>query len=147
AATSAWLEQFQQGLPGGRWRVASDLNWRRLKPWRRIIKQALDDAAAPGAITTATELLVAHGPHAVVQPWELVTWRTSQLGWRVEAGKVQEGTEIAWRFDAPHGVVRVRIRRLAQGPPEVLLLRLACRLGGAPGAVVIRLEESKRLVV
>jgi glucose-6-phosphate dehydrogenase assembly protein OpcA len=147
AATSSWLTQFQQGLPGGRWRVASDLNWRRLKFWRRMLNQALDEAAAPGATTTATELLVEHGPHAVVQAWELVSWLTSQLGWRVQAGNVQEGTEIAWRFETPHGVVRVRIRRLPQGPPEVLLLRLTCKLGGAPGAVVIRLEESRRLVV
>ncbi len=147
AATSSWLMQFEQGLRGGRWRVASDLNWRRLKFWRRILRQALDDAAAPGAVSTATELLVEHGPHAVVQAWELVSWLTSQLGWQVEAGKVQQGLEIAWQFQAPHGLVRVRIRRLPQGPAEVLLVKMQCRLGGTPGAVVIRLEEESRLVV
>jgi glucose-6-phosphate dehydrogenase assembly protein OpcA len=146
AATSSWLDQFQQGLPGGRWRVASDLNWRRLKFWRRILTQASAESAAPGAVATATELLVEHGPHAVVQAWELVSWLTSQLGWRVQAGNVQEGLEIAWRFEAPQGMVRVRIQRRPQGPPEVLRLRLACKLGGALGAVVIRLEDSRRLV-
>jgi glucose-6-phosphate dehydrogenase assembly protein OpcA len=127
--------------------VASDLNWRRLKYWRRILKQALDPGAAPGAVSTATEMVVEHGPHAVVQAWELVSWMTSQLGWKANTGKVQEGMEISWPFQAPHGVVRVRIRRLPQGPSEVLLLRLQCLLTGIRGAVVIRSEESRRLVV
>jgi glucose-6-phosphate dehydrogenase assembly protein OpcA len=147
AATSSWLGQFEQGLRGGRWRVASDLNWRRLKYWRRLINQALDEAAAPGAIATATELLLEHGPHAVVQAWELVSWLTSQHGWQVQAANVQEGLEIAWQFEAPHGPVRVRIRRLADGPAEVARLRLQCLIAGTPGAVVIRLEDSRRLIV
>jgi glucose-6-phosphate dehydrogenase assembly protein OpcA len=147
AATSSWLGQFEQSTRGGRWRVASDLNWRRLKFWRRLITQALDGAAAPGAIHSAIELLVEHGPHAVVQAWELVSWLTLQLNWEVEGGKVQQGVEIGWQFKAPHGKVRVRIRRLAEGPSEVLLLRLRCLISGTPGAVVIRLEDSRRLVV
>jgi glucose-6-phosphate dehydrogenase assembly protein OpcA len=147
AATFSWLQQFEQGLRGGRWRVASDLNWRRLKYWRRVINQEFDDAVAPGAVTSATELLVEHGPHAVVQAWELVSWLTSQLGWQVQAGKVQQGLEIAWQFQAPHGLVRVRIRRLPEGASEVLLLRMQCQLAGTPGAVVIRPEEGRRLVV
>jgi len=147
AATYSWLHEFELGLRGGRWRVASDLNWRRLKFWRRITKQAFEDAAAPGAVASATELVVDHGPHAVVQAWELVSWLTSQLGWTVQTGNVQQGLEIGWQFHAPHGVVPVRIRRLPEGPPEVLTLRLQCMLGGTPGAVVIRAEESRRHVV
>jgi len=147
AATHSWLQQFEQGLRGGRWRVASDLNWRRLKYWRRLIKQAFDEAAAPGAVSSATELLIEHGPHAVVQAWELVSWITSQFGWKVQAGKVQQGLELTWQFQAPHGQVRVRIRRLAAGTPQVVLLRLECKLAGANGAVIIRLDEGRRLVV
>ena len=75
-------------------------------------------------------------PHAVIQAWELVSWLTSRLSWTVQAGKVQEGLEIGWQFQAPHGAVRVRIRRLPEGPPEVLTLRLQCLLGGKPGAVL-----------
>lgn len=146
AATFSWLQQFEQGMRGGRWRVASDLNWRRLKFWRRLIPQAFDDAASPGAVTSATDLLVEHGPHAIMQAWELISWLTSQLGWRVQAGKVQLGLEISWQFQAPHGPVQVRIRRLAEGPSEVLLVRMQCQLAGTPGAVVIRLEEGHRLV-
>jgi len=113
----------------------------------RIIEQAFEDAAAPGAVASATELVVDHGPHAVVQAWELVSWLTSQLGWTVQTGNVQQGLEIGWQLHAPHGVVPVRIRRLPEGPPEVLTLRLQCMLGGTPGAVVIRAEESRRHVV
>jgi glucose-6-phosphate dehydrogenase assembly protein OpcA len=145
AATYSWLQQFEQSLRGGRWRVASDLNWRRLKYWRRMIRQSFDNAAAPGAVTTATELLVEHGPHAVVQAWELVSWFTSQLGWQVQAGKVEVGLEIAWKFQAPHGLVRVRIRRLPTGNPEVTMLRLQCQLAGTGGAVILRLEEGRRI--
>jgi glucose-6-phosphate dehydrogenase assembly protein OpcA len=147
AATYSWLEQVEQGMPGGRWRVASDLNWRRLKFWRRLLTQALDDTVAPGAVASATELVVEHGPHAVVQAWELVSWLTSQLGWKVQGGKTHQGVEIGWQFRAPHGPVRVRIRRLAEGPAQVLMLRLQCRLGETNGAVVIRLEEERRLTV
>ena len=147
AATSSWLHKVEQGLRGGRWRVASDLNWRRLKPWRRLITQALDDSAAPGAVGSTTELIVQHGPHAMVQAWELVSWLTSQLGWQVQAGKVEQGLEIVWQFQAPQGLVRVRIHRLPSGPSEVRLLGLQCLIGGTPGAVMICPEEAHRLVV
>jgi glucose-6-phosphate dehydrogenase assembly protein OpcA len=40
AATASWLREFERALSGGRWRVASDLNWRRLKYWRRFVIQA-----------------------------------------------------------------------------------------------------------
>jgi glucose-6-phosphate dehydrogenase assembly protein OpcA len=142
SATSTWLQQFEQGLGGGRWRVASDLNWRRLKYWRRMINQAV----VPAAVTTASELLIEHGPHAVIQAWELVSWLTSQLGWKAQAGKIEQGLEIAWQFQAPHGLIRVRIRRLPQGPSELLLLRLQSLRGGVSSAVVIRPEDSRRLV-
>ena len=36
------VQQFEQGMRGGRWRVASDLNWRRLKYWRRLLKQEFE---------------------------------------------------------------------------------------------------------
>src|SRR5262249_45524640 len=70
-ATSTWLELMEITLPGGRWRTASDLSWRRLKYWRRLIAQALNPASAPGSQETLTEILVEHGPHAVGQAWML----------------------------------------------------------------------------
>lgn len=146
AATFPWLQQVEQGLPGGRWRVASDLNWRRLKFWRRILAQAFDASAAPGAVGSATELLVEHGPHAVIQAWELLSWLTLRIDWKVRVGKVQSGSEIDWQIEAPHGDVRVRLRRLPEGPAEVLLVRLQCHLGDAAGAVLIRRDGPGKLV-
>ena len=129
AATGAWLTKFECGPKEGPWRVASDLNWRRLKFWRRMLAQALDPNTAPNAISTVSEVLVEHGPHAVIQAWELVSWLASRLGWKVQLGKVEPGVEIAWQVVAPHGCLRVRIRRRPDGPSEVRRVRITCGLG------------------
>jgi glucose-6-phosphate dehydrogenase assembly protein OpcA len=148
ATTASWLQGISQGLRGGRWRVASDLNWRRLKFWRRLLAQTLGTSAAPSpAATTATELLLEHGPHAVIKAWELASWLTRRFGWKVEAGKVEPGVEIRWQFQAPHGRVAVRIRRLADGPSEVRQVRLQCRLDAQAATLVFRPRDSLCLEV
>jgi glucose-6-phosphate dehydrogenase assembly protein OpcA len=147
AATASWLSLFEHVPPGGRWCVISDLNWRRLKYWRRLLGQALDPASAPGALESITEVLVEHGPHAVIQAWELVSWLAARLGWRVQAGRVRPGVEITWQFTAPHGVLSVRIRRLAEGPPEVRRVRIACALDGKPAALNVVVQDERRLAV
>jgi glucose-6-phosphate dehydrogenase assembly protein OpcA len=147
AATAHWLEGVAKGLPGGRWRVASDVNWRRLKYWRRLLAQALDPTAPGGAAAHATELLLEHGPHAVIQAWELASWLTRRLGWKVRAGKVEPGVEIRWAFEAPHGAVAVRVRRLTEGPSEVRQVRLQCRIDGQSAALVFRPLDATRLEV
>ena len=108
AATASWLERIEREVSGGRWRVASDLNWRRLKYWRRLLNQALDPASAPGAAESVSEVVVEHGPHAVIQAWELCAWLSRRLGWRLHTGKVHDGVEIAWVFSTPHGPRFVR---------------------------------------
>src|SRR5262249_43643488 len=94
AATAAWLATFERGRRPTPWPVVSDLNWRRLKFWRRLLGQALDPATAPGALDSITEVQVEHGPHAVIQAWELVSWLASRLGWLVQAGKVEPNVQI-----------------------------------------------------
>jgi glucose-6-phosphate dehydrogenase assembly protein OpcA len=123
-ATAGWLEQMERGPGQGRWRVASDLNWRRLKYWRRLLAQSLDPAISPGTLDSITEVLLEHGPHAVIQAWELVSWLASRLGWRVQEGKVEPGVEIGWQFVSGHGPVQVCIRRLDHGPPAIRHLRI-----------------------
>jgi glucose-6-phosphate dehydrogenase assembly protein OpcA len=147
AATATWLPRFEHEPGKGPWSVASDLNWRRLKFWRRLLGQALDPATCPGALESITEVLIEHGPHAVVQAWELVSWLASRLRWRVDRGKVKPGVEIAWQLHGPHGLVRVCIDRLAEGPPEVRRVRIACTLGGTPGALNVTVEDGRRLKV
>ena len=147
SATATWLEQVERTTGGGRWRVASDLNWRRLKSWRRLVSQALEPGSAPGAADSITEVLVEHGPHAVVQGWELLSWLSRQLGWKVQGGKVQQGVEIGWRFAAPQGEVLVRIKRLDQGPPEIRRLRIACKIEQKPAALNLVVEDAQRLAI
>jgi glucose-6-phosphate dehydrogenase assembly protein OpcA len=147
AATAAWLPRFERDPGQAEWSVAADLNWRRLKFWRRLLGQALDPASAPGALESMTEVLVEHGPHAVVQAWELVSWLASRLGWQVDRGKVEPGVEIAWQLHGAHGAVRVRIDRLKEGPAEVRRVRIACTMGGKPGALNMTVEDERRLKV
>ena len=146
-ATAAWLTRCEQESGQHSWRVASDLNWRRLKYWRRLLGQAFDPASAPGALETITEVLVEHGPHAVIQAWELVSWLASRLGWRVQGGRVQPGVEIDWQAQAPHGPLRLRLRRLPEGPPRIQRVHVACAPDGKPGGLEFREEDERRLAV
>jgi len=147
AATASWLSQFEARPGRVRWRVASDLNWRRLKYWRRILAQALDPVSAPGAMESLSEIHIEHGPHAVIQAWGLAGWLVSRLGWRVQDGLFQEGEEISWQFRSPAGLARLRIRRLPEGTPEIQCIRLACELNGKPGAFHLELHPDRRLSV
>jgi glucose-6-phosphate dehydrogenase assembly protein OpcA len=147
AATGAWLEQVETGWGGVGWRVASDLSWRRLKYWRRLLSQALNPGSAPGARESINEVLVEHGPHAVVQAWELASWLAQTLGWQVLTGRVEPGVEITWRFQSGGADLRVRIRRLEQGPPEIRRVRLACELNGTPAVLNLHVESPQRLAI
>jgi glucose-6-phosphate dehydrogenase assembly protein OpcA len=146
ASTAAWLESVER-TDALRWRVASDLNWRRLKYWRRMVAQALDPGSARGAAETVTEIQLEHGPHAVVQAWELASWLTTRLGWKVQGGKSHDNVEMVWRFIGPNGDTRVRIRRLDSGPAEIRRLRILNSLDGKPGAMNIVAEDSVRLSI
>ena len=147
AATATWLEQMERESATGYWRVASDLNWRRLKYWRRLLAQALNPASAPGAAESASEISVEHGPHAVVQAWELMSWLASMLGWQVLTGKVRPGVEISWRFSCAHGEPCIRIRRLDQGPAEIRRVRIACQIEGKPVTMNLVAESESRLAI
>ena len=89
-------------------------------------------------------MTVEHGPHAVVQAWELGAWVSRRLGWRLHAGKANDGVEIAWCFSTPQGPRFVRVRRLEQGPPEVRRIRLACTMEGRPAVLNFVVEEEGR---
>jgi glucose-6-phosphate dehydrogenase assembly protein OpcA len=147
AGTAAWLAKFERGHGEGRWRVASDLNWRRTKSWRRILGQALDPGTAPGALDSMSELLVEHGPHAVCQAWQLVAWLASRLGWQVQSAKFKPGVEVSWQMQSPTRSLKVRIGRLPEGPPEIRHVRLATAIESKPTALNIAIEDERRLAV
>src|SRR5262249_48846136 len=136
-ATASWLAQTERAPGEGRGRLAPDLDWRRLEDWRRLFTPAappgpppgapggaLPGATSPGTLEAISEVLLEHGPHAVIQAWELASWLASRLGWHVQEGKVEPGVEITWHFAAARGPVQVRIRRLEQGPPALRRLRI-----------------------
>src|SRR5205823_538545 len=145
AMTAAWLEQFERSSHAGGWRVGSDLNWRRLKYWRRLLAQALDPALAPGALQSISEVTVEHGPHAVTQAWQLVGWLASRLGWRVQSAKMQAGVEFRWQVAASQGKVTVCVHRLPDGPPEVRRVRITCLSDGKPNVLEGGVQDDRRL--
>ncbi len=133
---------------GGRVRQAvSDLAWRRLKLWRRLLAQALDPGVAPGVLETIREITVGHGPHAMTQGWLLAGWLALRLHWRPFAGRVIDGSETVWQFHAPHGAVPITIRRLAQGEAEIQTVRIASAPGGRPAALVCEHTGPGRLAL
>lgn len=145
ASMGVWLDQFERTAGRGPWRIASDLNWRRLKAWRRLMAQALDPATAPGAIDSISEVRIAHGPHATVQAWLLASWMASCLRWTLRGGRTDPNVAYSWQFDAPHGPVRLRIERQAEGPPSIQVARVSCRLDGHPGAVELTQQDGRRV--
>lgn len=147
AAVASWLSKFERSGHPGLWRVASDLNWRRLKLWRRVLAQALDPTTAPGALESITELVLEHGPHAVVQAWELASWLATRLGWRVQGGRCEPNVEFSWQVQAPHGPLRIRIDRLQEGPSEIRTLKITCSVDGKPCTMILKDEEDERLSI
>ena len=109
--------------------------------------QALDPASAPGAYASITEVRIEHGPHAVIQAWELASWMAQRLGWHVLTGKVQPGVEIGWRCHASQGDVHVRIARLTAGPPRIARVRIGCTLDGRTRVLDVVSEDEGRLSV
>jgi glucose-6-phosphate dehydrogenase assembly protein OpcA len=147
AVTSAWLEKMERGADLGRWRVAADLNWRRIRSWRRTLTEALDPNTLPGMLDSICEVLVEHGPHAVIQAMELVSWLASRLGWKVQCGKIIAGVEIVWQLAAPQGTIKIRIRRLSEGPSDLRKVRVTSNFKEGPLVVNVTVEKEMRLAV
>ena len=143
AAASTWLDRFERDAEHGKWRIASDLNWRRLKTWRRLLTQGLDPAAAPGVLETISEITIEHGPHAVTQAWQIAGGLASRLGWTYQASRLKDHFEIAFQFRAPHGWVTLRIDRLPGGPPEIRKVRIACGFEGQDGTLEFTVEDNR----
>ncbi|MFQ3592705.1 MAG: glucose-6-phosphate dehydrogenase assembly protein OpcA, partial [Gemmataceae bacterium] len=141
-ATAAWLEKIER--TGVRWRVASDLNWRRLKFWRRLLSQTLlaYQAAAPSDASLC-EIAIEHGPHASIQAWLLASWLADSLQATPQGGRVTPGVEMTWQFRGPRGEMQVHIRRREQGPATVQCVRLGC----LPHPLIVSRESPQRLSV
>jgi len=148
-ATAQWLPKIERtyAQARGRWRSVADLNWRRLKYWRRLIPQALAPASTPGLLEGLSELTITHGPHAVVQACLLASWIACKLGWRVQAGHVEPGVELEWQIVAARGRHIVRIQRLSEGPPRVTQVQVRWQQAGHARSVRMLYETPTRLAV
>jgi len=145
-ATAAWLQSIER--PGVRWRVASDLNWRRLRHWRRILEQSLFDANVPEAATSVSEILIEHGPKAVIQSWLLAAWLARQMGYRVQHGEIRPGVEMLWRFVGKNNQTTLfRIRRIPEALPLIRQVCVKGTLHGQPVDFCVAGESSQRLEV
>jgi glucose-6-phosphate dehydrogenase assembly protein OpcA len=131
--------------------LLTDVCWRRLRGWRRILSQSLDPAFAPGAIEHAGQLVLEHGPHALTQCWLLAGWLACRLGWRPDSGpkttKGASGTELTWRFQGGGGPVSVTARRQAEGAPEIVSIALAPTPGCPAPALTFKNGGGGRLSV
>jgi glucose-6-phosphate dehydrogenase assembly protein OpcA len=118
-------------------RIISDLVWRRLKAWRRLISQSLDPSVAPGALRSIRSVRIEHGQQAISAAWLLVGWLATRLGWASPAPDATPGSVVA-RFESPQGEVAVT---LARGPrPELSAVELTC--GGSSNTQAFRLAHA-----
>ncbi|MCB1736936.1 MAG: glucose-6-phosphate dehydrogenase assembly protein OpcA [Gammaproteobacteria bacterium] len=112
--------------------VAFNLTWRRLKPWRRLIAQALAPIHVPGALAGLTRLHVRHGPHHLPVAWLLCAWLASRLEWHLIDAKASSD-HLRWRFRSPDAEVLVEIERDANTQPHIESVDLEWTAAGSPG--------------
>lgn len=122
AALGIWQEQSQRTPGQLSWRSSADLNWRRLKPWRRVIAQALDPAVLRGALQSVNEVQIEQGVSGAAQALLLAGWLVSRLQVPVSRTESQ-------RAGGLHCV------------------RLVCTVPGLPGAITVVRVEDQRLAV
>jgi glucose-6-phosphate dehydrogenase assembly protein OpcA len=152
--SAGWLDPVRGVVSVAGWamgletrRVVSDLAWRRGKAWRRLVGETLDPQVAPGALESIEEVEIEHGPHALPQAWFLIGWLAGRLGWRPIAGKVAPGVEVTWGFESGKAPLRVTVRRLPTGEPELsrVAIRWNAKAGG--GAATFAWDGRERLSV
>lgn len=152
--SEGWVDPVRSVIDVANWALAersstivSDLAWRRLKPWRRLIGQTLDPALEPGALETIDEIVIEHGPHALPKAWLLIGWLAGRLGWRPLGGKVEPGAQVTWGFQSPRSQVRVSVRRHAEGEPVLRRLSVGWNAGGGRTGAVFSLHSSGWIAV
>jgi len=109
------------------------------------LTQALDPVSAPGAAETTTDVLVEHGPHAVVAGVGVGQLLSRRLGWRLHGGKVQPGFEIAWTFSTARGPRSCASAAWSRGRPTCAACASPVTLDGRPAALNLVAEDHQRL--
>lgn len=147
-----WLEPARGVLMTAEWgaaeennQVLADLQWRRLKGWRRLISQSLAPEVVSDALATINEMHVEHGPHGLPQAWQLVGWLAARLGWQPAGGQVKQDKEITWGFQSSHGPIKISILRHPQGPPQVERVRIGWKAKTGPTTADFTIAAPGRL--
>jgi glucose-6-phosphate dehydrogenase assembly protein OpcA len=149
-----WLDAVRGVIATAQWaasettdQTVADLAWRRLNPWRRLIGESLDPAVMPGAVEQITEIVIEHGPHGLPQAWLLTGWLATCLHWQPAVGAVAPGVEVSWQFRSRRGAIRVTIRRLEKGAPEVRRISITWEMNGRAETATFSETAPRRLGV
>lgn len=152
--SQGWLDPVRGVIATADWaasddtqQVLADLEWRRLKTWRRLISQTMDPAVLPGALESITEVRFEHGPHALPKAWLLVGWLACKLGWKPEGGKVAPGKEVTWNFRSASGPVKIIVHRQSEGSPKVSSGSITYRLAGRTTTIKVVRQGPGRLAI
>lgn len=128
ASMARWVATLQHSDN----KVTFNLAWRRLKPWRRLIAQAMAPSHVPGALHGLQRIDIRHGPHRLPSTWLLCAWLGARLGWRLVDGK-RQSTHLNWRFQSPQGEVKVSIERIADAKSRIESVELHWHGSDGPG--------------
>lgn len=125
-----WREPVKGVLAVAHWiggsqdKVIYSLAWRRLKAWRKLLREALDPLTPAGAIDTVARLEIEHGPHAFPVAWLLVGWLAARLHWEPATGKLLSQSAMTWRFERRDGsLIDVQVKRRDAGRPWIYQLQ------------------------
>jgi len=143
--STGWRDPVRGVISAADWSRASqrrvtDLAWSRNAPWRRLIAETLGAMWLGGGVQTIRELEREHGPPGLPQTWLLLGWIARCLGWRLRDGRMRPGVDIAWTFESGSEPVRVTVRRLPEGSPQIR--RVAIRAGTGSHAVAAHVGAS-----
>jgi len=104
--------------------IVSDLAWRCLKPWRRLISQALDPAIAPGALVSIRAVEARYGGRGLPQAWLLLGWLASCLNWEPDGVTGASDVDVTWMLRAGKSRVRVTGGRNGDHDDEIRSLSI-----------------------
>lgn len=130
----AWAASARADLPPAPRRRVSDLVWRRLKPWRRLVAESLDPQRVPGALAGLDVVELEHGPGGIVPAWLLLAWLATRLGWTPRCVAAARGEHIEVAFDTPAGALVARLHLREDATGDLASVRLGWRAPAASGA-------------
>jgi glucose-6-phosphate dehydrogenase assembly protein OpcA len=126
-------------------RRVSDVAWSRLAPWRRLIAETFDPKRLRGGVEAIRAVELEHGPHGLPQAWLLIGWLARCLSWQLRDGSIRPNIDVTWTFESASGPVRVTIRRLPEGSPQIREIAMHANPGGVETVARLTCPDCDRL--